>query len=431
MEKQVIAKLYKRFMWYLVILFFCTVIDRVNIGFAALQMNKALNLSHAVFGLAASAFAAGYLLFDVPSNMLMYKFGARRFISRIMVIWGLITAATCMVAGATSLLSLRFILGCAEAGFLPGILLYLGYWFPNQHRARANAVLLVAMPVSQTVASILASFIFKLDGLAGLAGWKWFFLIEGIFTVLVGLTAAFYLTDRPSAAKWLKEEERDWLENQLALEAQVLDKRDEPAWWKVLFDKRVLALGAIYFFLDIPLTAIPVWLPQIVRSFGYSIGLTGLLAALPPLIGAVVMVIWSRSSDVKRERTWHLAGALFMCSAGWALTIIAHGNPVMTIFGVVLANGGILAALSIFWSLPAMILQGAAAAVGIGLLSAIGNVGSMIAPVLIGYARDLTGSFRGAFMGLASAAFISALLVLMVTRRSVKKTADGTVTTSL
>lgn len=424
MEMTVIPKLHRRFMWYLVLLFFCTVMDRVNIGFAALQMNRDLGISHAVFGLAASAFSAGYLLFDIPSNLFMQKLGARRWIGRIMITWGLVTALMCFIVGPKSLLGLRFALGCAEAGFLPGILLYLGYWFPNEHRARANAVLLVAMPLSQTLASLLASAVFRLDGAAGLPGWKWFFLLEGLATVLVGLTALMYLTDRPEKAKWLTPDERLWLIQRLALEAAVHQKVEEKSVWRVLLNRRLLALALIYFFLDIPLTAIPVWLPQIVHSFGLTISVAGILTAVPPLLGAVGMVLWSRRSDKARERTWHLAAALFACCGGWLLTAYGHSSIYLTLIGVVVSNAGILAALSIFWTVPPLLLQGTAAAVGIGFLSATGNVGSMIAPAIIGYARDISGSFYGAYLGLAFMSATAGVLVLIVSRKASRERAS-------
>lgn len=418
MENTVIRKLYRRFMWYLVLLFFCTVMDRVNIGFAALQMNRDLGISHVIFGLAASAFSAGYLLFDIPSNLLMQKFGARRWIGRIMITWGIVTIMMCLVVGPNSLLGLRFILGCAEAGFLPGILLYLGYWFPNEHRARANAVLLVAMPISQTVAALIASLIFRLDGINGIAGWKWFFLVEGLATVIVGCSALMYLTDRPEKANWLTPEERNWLTQHLQREAAHHQKVGEVSIWRVFLNRKLLALAAVYFFLDIPLTAIPIWLPQIIRGFGISITAAGILTAIPPLLGACIMILWSRRSDKKRERAWHLAAALFACATGWALTALGYDSMPLVVLGVIIANGSILAALSIFWTIPSLLLQGTAAAVGIGMLSAVGNFGSMIAPAVIGYARDLTGSFLGAFVGLACLSAISGGLVLILLRNA-------------
>jgi len=424
LEETAIRKSFRRLVSFLSLMMFCAVMDRVNVGFAALSMNKDLGLSSAAFGFGAALFSLGYMLFEIPSNLILARVGARRWLARIMVTWALISMATTLAAGPTSFYVLRFALGAAEAGFLPGVMFYLGYWFPGSVRARTNAIFLIAMPLGQSLSALVSGPILAMDGTLGFYGWQWLFVIEGIPTLLVGFISWFYLCDRPRDARWLSPAERVALEELVEREKLLHEKLDTTDYLTVFTDRRVVGLGAIYALISVVLTGVPLWLPQIMRTLELSYVVTGVLVALPPLFGTVVMILWGRSSDRRAERILHIVFAMLMCACGWLLAAsqqyAGFGAAFTLIFGMMVANAGVLAALAVFWTLPARSLSGAAAASGIAFISAVGNIGSMIGPPVVGHLRDLTHGFSVPFLFMAGVALLSGILLPWLIRPSSK-----------
>ena len=417
-EARAIQKAFHRLVWFLALLMFCAVMDRVNVGFAALSMNHDLGLSSAAFGAGAGLFSLAYLLFEIPSNLILRRVGARRWLARIMVTWGIISMATCFATGTTSFYLLRFALGAAEAGFLPGVMFYLGNWFPGKYRARTNAVFLLSMPVGQAVAALLSGLILNLDGSFGLAGWKWLFLLEGLPSSLLGVVTWFYLADRPTTAKWLTEPERDAIEGMLADERAAFRKLDSQSLRQVFFSRSVLMLGTVYLAIDLVLTGVPLWLPQVMRTLGLSYSMVGVATALPPLAGVVAMLLWGRSSDKHKERTWHILAACGLCGFGWLMAAIFIHQPAILIAGLVLANAGVLAATVVFWAMPSEALSGLAAAAGIALISAMGNIGAVVGPVIVGKLRDETGGFTAPFLFFFATAVVAGGLAVLTRKRA-------------
>lgn len=429
-EAVAIKKAFRRLVGFLALMMFCAVMDRVNVGFAALGMNKDLGLSSAAFGLGAGLFSLGYMLFEIPSNMLLMKVGARRWLSRIMVTWAILSMATCLATGPASFYALRFALGAAEAGFLPGVMVYLGFWFPNAHRGRTNSVFLLAMPLGQSISAVLSGLILNMDGYLGFAGWQWLFVLEGAPSLIIGLIAWFYLTDTPADAKWLLPEERDALTTMVAREKAQFGKLDGVGFFQVFRNPTVLSLGVISIAISIVLTGVPLWLPQIVRTLGLPNGTTGIVVALPPLLGAIIMVLWGRSSDRHKERLWHILAAMGLCALGWLLAAyyayFGHGSAGLLVGGMILANGGVLAANALFWTLPAQALSGRAAATGIALISAIGNIGSTAGPLLVGHLRDITGGFAMPFVFMTTVAILAGLLLPLISAAKRRSTLKAT-----
>src|SRR4051794_26977043 len=304
----VIGKVSRRFIPFLIWCYFLSYLDRVNIGFAALTMNKDIGLSATAFGAGASIFFLGYFLFEVPSNLILEKTGARVWIARIMITWGILSVGHAFIWNDTRFYVLRFIFGVAEAGFFPGIILYLTYWFPAEVRARVVGMFMIAVPISSLVGAPLSSWILSVvgDGFWGLKGWQWMFIIEGLPTFLTGFVVLAYLTDTPAQADWLSGDERTWLMQRLAAERANKEAVHHFTLKEALIHPRVLALALVYFGVVIGLYSLGLWLPQIVRNFGASIMQTGFLTALPGLLGAVAMVMWTRHSDATGERKWHM-----------------------------------------------------------------------------------------------------------------------------
>jgi ACS family tartrate transporter-like MFS transporter len=412
-EARALAKAGRRIIPFVMLLYFVAFIDRVNIGFAALTMNRELGFSDEVFGFAASIFFIGYFLFEVPSNLVLHRIGARIWIARVMIIWGLISGAMALVQGAASFYALRFLLGAAEAGFFPGIILYLSYWFPARRRAGVTALFLAAAPLSTALGSPVSAALLTLDGALGLSGWQWLFLAEALPAVILGIVVLFYLTDRPEQAKWLDDDERDWLVGTLAAEQAGLRAASGHQTWRGLADLRVLALGLIYFGTSAGLYALSIWSPQIIRQFGLTTLQTGFLNVIPAGCAVIAMVLWARHSDRSGERIWHVVGPCLLAAGG-----LVYVGSAATIPGVLIAlslvNIGISAAKAPLWSLPTLFLSGSAAAAGIALINAIGNLGGFAGPYLIGWIKDQTGSFRGGLYAVAGLLLVSALLTLIL-----------------
>lgn len=420
LEKKVMRKVTLRIIPFIMLLYFIAFLDRVNIGFAALTMNEDLGFSPTIFGLGAGIFFLGYFLFEVPSNLILHKVGARIWIARVMITWGLVSGCMAFVQGTTSFYILRFLLGVAEAGFFPGIILYLSYWFPAAKRAQVTAIFMAAAPLSTALGSPISAALLQMDGLAGYAGWQWMFVLEAIPAVLLGIVVLFYLTDRPARAKWLTEEEREWLQNTMLAEEQARAAGPKhSSAWSGLADKRVLALALVYFGTSAGLYTLGIWAPQIIHSFGASSLEIGFLNAFPAVIGILGMILWARHSDRMNERSWHVIGACLLAAAG----LIYAGN-VSTLLTVILAltlvTVGISASKPPLWSMPTLFLSGPAAAAGIATINSIGNLGGFVGPMMIGVIRQHTGSYTWGLFFVAGLLILSALIVLILSGNAKK-----------
>jgi MFS transporter, ACS family, tartrate transporter len=415
LEARTLWKVTLRIVPFVMLLYFVAFIDRVNIGFAALTMNQALGFSSSVFGFGAGIFFLGYFLFEVPSNLALHRFGARIWIARVMVSWGLVSGAMAFVGGATSFYVLRFLLGAAEAGFFPGIILYLSYWFPARRRAAVTAVFLAAAPLSTALGSPVSAALLELDGIGGLAGWQWMFLAEAVPAVLLGIVVLFFLTDRPEQAAWLAEDEKRWLVAAMAAEGQ--RNAASHSLWRGLADPRVLALALVYFGTSAGLYTLGIWSPQIIKQFGLSNLQVGFLNAIPAGIAILAMVFWAWNSDRTGERTWHTVSACLLGAIGLAFAGSA-GTTASVLAALTLVNIGISAAKAPLWSMPTLFLGGPAAAAGIATINSIGNLGGFAGPYMIGWIKDRTGSFLGGLYFVAALLVLSAVLTLVLRRSS-------------
>jgi MFS transporter, ACS family, tartrate transporter len=413
MERRVVGKVSRRLLPFLIICYFVAYLDRVNVGFAGLTMNKDLGFTATVFGWGAGIFFLGYFIFEVPSNLALERFGARIWISRIMVTWGLLSACMAFTWNETSFLILRFLLGVAEAGFFPGIILFLTYWFPSAYRARIVGYFMVAIPVSTVIGAPLSGLILGLDGVLGLKGWQWLFVIEGVPAILMSVAVLLYLTDGPSQAHWLHPQERTWLAGRLDAERRNREAIAEFTIWQALTNPRVLLLGLVYFGVVAANYGMSFWLPQIVKAFGLSNLETGFVTAVPYAVGAVAMVAWALRSDHARERKWHTAIPALIAAVGLASSTAA-GNPVLEMAALSLAAVGIFAVLPCFWTLPTALLSGSAAAGGIALINSIGNLAGFVGPYAIGFIKDQTQSFAPGLIFIAILALLSFILVLLL-----------------
>jgi ACS family tartrate transporter-like MFS transporter len=424
LERRVLRKITLRIVPFIMLLYFIAFIDRVNIGFAALTMNKDLGFSPTVFGFGAGIFFLGYFLFEVPSNLVLDKVGARIWIARVMITWGLISGAMAFVQGPNSFYALRFLLGAAEAGFFPGIILYLSYWFPARQRAAVTAIFMAAAPLSTVLGSPVSGALLEMHGLYGLSGWQWMFIIEAAPALILGVVVLFYMTDRPEKAKWLNDDERNWLAAAMNAEATQKAATASHSIWRGLADLRVIALALVYFGTSAGLYTLGIWAPQIIKEFGLSSLHVGFLNALPGIVAVVAMVLWARRSDRSGERTWHVVGACLLASLGLVLAGFA-GTVLAVLLTLTLVNVGISAAKPPLWSMPTMFLSGSAAAAGIATINSIGNLGGFVGPAMIGWIKDLTGSFQGGLFFVASLLVFSAVLTLVLARSQRRATATA------
>ncbi len=414
-DEQVIKKVWRRIIPFLFALYIINYLDRINIGFAALSMNKDLMLSATVFGLANSIFYVGYVACEIPSNLLMERYGARIWITRILVSWGLASAATMLVVGANSLYLVRFLVGILEAGFVPGVLLYLTYWIPSSHRARANGRLMMAQPVAMALGGSVSGLILEnMDGFLNVQGWRWMFLLEGLPAVLFGVVAYFYLTNKPKDAKWLSDSEKNKLDTLLDGEL-ARSSRPSLSVWKQVTDLKIILLAVAYFCLVNTLNANGTWIPTIVREVlkAYSLSYVGFVTAIPAICALVLMPLWTRSSDRMQERTWHVIVALAMAAVGW-LIVILFPTPELRLLGLIFTVSGSFCAMSVFWTLPQASLSVEARPAGIAFISAVGLLGSAVSPAVIGFLRDLTGNFSAGLFYVAGLLVISIVLILVV-----------------
>jgi ACS family tartrate transporter-like MFS transporter len=411
-RQSAIAKAARRLIPFLCLCYLVNFLDRVNVGFAALAMNEDLGFSPSVFGAGAGIFFAGYILFEIPSNLALQRFGARLWVARIMISWGLVATAMALVHSEGSFYALRLLLGIAEAGFFPGIILYLTYWFPARERARIVSLFMAAVPLATVFGGPLSGALLELHGLWGLAGWQWLFIVEGLPAVILGVSVLFFLDDRPYEARWLSQAERQALSGALAAEAKATRAVGYTDLGQALTRPRVLVLGLLYFCIVVGLYGIGFWMPQVIQTFGLDPLEIGFLTAIPYLFAAVVMVLWGARSDRTGERIWHvalpltLAGAAFAWSAG-------SGPLIPTMIALTLATLGIYAAIGTFWSLPTAILTGTGAAAGLALVNSMGNLAGLVSPTIIGVIKQATGSFTAALLFLAGAVLVGALIALL------------------
>jgi ACS family tartrate transporter-like MFS transporter len=425
LETRALRKVTLRIVPFVMLLYFIAFIDRVNIGFAALTMNKDLGFSPTVFGFGAGIFFLGYFLFEVPSNLVLNKVGARIWIARVMITWGLISGAMAFVQGPNSFYALRFLLGAAEAGFFPGIILYLSYWFPARQRAAVTAIFMAAAPLSTVLGSPVSGALLEMHGLLGLSGWQWMFIVEAVPALILGVVVLFYMTDRPEKATWLRDDERNWLVTTMNAEAAKKAGTASHSVWRGLADPRVIALSLVYFGTSAGLYTLGIWAPQIIKEFGLSSLQVGFLNALPGIVAIVAMVVWARHSDRSGERTWHVVGACLLACLGLVLAGFA-GSVTAVLLALTLVNIGISSAKPPLWSMPTLFLSGSAAAAGIATINSIGNLGGFVGPAMIGWIKDITGSFQGGLFFVAGLLIVSAVLTLVLARSQRNATAAAT-----
>ncbi|HYK78693.1 MAG TPA: MFS transporter [Micropepsaceae bacterium] len=417
--QDVFVKAAWRLIPFMMLLYIVNYIDRVNVGFAALTMNKDLAFSPAVYGFGAGAFFLGYSLFQIPANLILERVGARRWIFCILVVWGAISASNALVQTPANFYTVRILLGVAEAGFFPGMVLYLTYWFPPAYRARLIAIFMAAIPFANMVGGPLSSLVLQLDGAAGLHGWQWLFLIEAAPALLLAFVVLRFLPDGPETASWLTSEEKRTVAARLATE----DSAQHHDFLPALRDPRLWALGVVYLGYSAGAYGVQLWLPQIVQAMGFSTLATGFLVALPYIVTMVAMIVWGRSSDASGERIWHVAVPAFIAFGGLIVASLTGSNFVVFI-ALTFVLAGLLALQGPFWSLPPMFLSGTAAAGGIGLINTIGTgFGGFIGPSLVGVIKDATGGYAVGMAVLAIGPMLTATIVLALGRSMAPRTA--------
>lgn len=434
---RVMHKLAWRLMPFLGFLYFINYLDRTNIGFAAPHgMNEALGFTQAAFGLASGLFFIGYLILEVPSNLALHKFGARRWIARIMVTWGIVASLMAFAHTAGTMYLLRFLLGIAEAGFFPGIIFYLTFWYPRESRGKAVALFMLAVPISAVIGAPLSGWLISAGHqvLFGLDGWRFMFLVEGVPAIIVGIICWFYLTDRPEDAKWLETDERDWLANHMNAEHAQTEKQYRYSLREALTKPRILALCFVYFGIVYGLYAVSFFLPTIIAGFkqsfhtSFTVLQQGFIVAIPFFFGAIAMYYNGKHSDVTGERVWHVALASII--GGIAVPIALYmQSPYTAMIALTVCVMGVCAALPTFWSLPTAFLTGAAAAGGIALINSLGNLAGFAAPYITGWLTDLTGTEK-AGLWVVGLMMVAAGLVAVALKAAPQPDSAGAVKTS-
>lgn len=421
LEEKTMRKAAWRLVPFLMVLYFIAFVDRINIGFAALTMNRDVGLTARIFGIGSGIFFLGYFVFEVPSTLILHRVGARFWVGRVMITWGMVSLMMAFIQGPMSFYVLRFLLGVAEAGFFPGVILYLSYWFPSNRRSTVTASFMAAAPAAGFVGSPISGALMELDGLLHLRGWQWLFIAEAIPALVLGGITLRFLTDRPADATWLTADERAWLSDAMLREqATVKDPRGRSAWC-ALTDWKVLVLSLAYFGTSAGLYTVGFWGPLIVKAPGQSPFQVGLLVAIPNLIAVIGMVLWSRRSDRTGERYGHAAVACIIAALGMAITARAGSSVAVTVTGLSLAALGVSAAKPPLWSLPTMFFTDAGAAASIGLINTLGTLGGFVGPYMIG-ASEAGGHFAGGLYLVGCTLIISA--VTIVAMRAVISTAQ-------
>ncbi len=420
LEARTIARVTKRLVPFLILCYFVAYLDRVNVGFAALTMNKDLGLTSQAYGIGAGIFFLSYFIFEVPSNLFLERFGARKWIARIMFSWGLLSGLTAFIpqlsaatgqSTTTVFYVIRVLLGIAEAGFFPGIIFYLTLWFPAAYRGRIIGYFMAAIPLSSVIGSPISGQLLNFDGLMGLAGWQWLFIIESVPALLLSVVVFFYLTDRPADARWLPAEQRAWLARRLDDEYRQRVAAKHFSVLEALGNTRVLLLAFVYFGAVASNYSLGFFLPQIVRDFGLSFGWTGVVTAIPYAVGTLGMVYWGRHSDRTGERREHTALAALVAGAGIAASTLID-DPTGKMIALSIAGFGIFAVLPVFWTLPTSFLSGTAAAGGIAIINSIGNLSGFAGPFVMGKMKDATGSYTVGLLAVAGTVFLAMLVAL-------------------
>jgi MFS transporter, ACS family, tartrate transporter len=409
LERTTMRKVYLRMLPLAMIIYFFCYLDRINISFAALQMNASIGLTAAAYGLSSTAFYVGYCIFEVPSNVILEKVGARIWIARIMITWGIASGATAFVTGPTSFLTIRFLLGVAEAGLFPGIVLLFTYWFPDHHRARIVSSFTLALPISVAIGAPISTAVLGMDGFLGYAGWKWIYIIEAIPTVLLGAFVLFAMTDKPAKASWLSAEEKNWLVTTLERERRAVESGGKFSLWQALVNPKILLLSLNYLGIVTASLGLLLFVPQIIKSLGATNMGTGFATMLAYICGAISMLTWGWISDRMGERRWNLFWACTLATVGLVMAGLTIGTW-WALVGMCVSTAGFYGTKGPFWSMPSMLLTGAAAAAGIAWINSIGNVGGALGPAIVGWIKDVTGSYSGGLYGLAAFTAVSALI---------------------
>jgi MFS transporter, ACS family, tartrate transporter len=413
LEQETIRRVAWRLLPLLMLGYFCAYLDRVNVGFAGLTMNKDLGFSAAVFGFGSGIFFLGYFLFEIPSNLILERVGARRWIARILLTWGIISGITAFVWNDWSFYTVRFLLGAAEAGFYPGIILYMTWWFPSYYRSRIIGIFQSSSVISLIIGPIVSAQLLRMDGLLGLTGWQWLFIVEALPPIIMCLVVYVWLTDRPRQAAWLRPEQRDWLEGRLQSEREQRESIKRFELGEAMRHPRVWWLTLVYFGQNVSNYGLLIFLPQIVKAFGVSTAMTGVLSAIPFVFAAFAMIYWGYHSDLKGERARHVATACLVCAAGLAACIvIGMDRPTLMMIALIIATMGQQSIAPTFWSLPTALLSGTAAAGGIALINSVGNLGGFVGPYMFGLVKDATGNDTIGLLALAAAPVISAIVLL-------------------
>jgi len=417
-EKTTMRRVTLRLLPFLMICYFFALLDRVNVGFAALQMNKDLGLSAAAFGLGSSLFFVGYFLLEIPSNLALEKFGARRWIARIMITWGLISACMALVVGPYSFYAMRLLLGAAEAGFFPGVVLFLTYWFPAAYRARIIAIFMVSIPVASFIGSPVSALLLELNGVLGLKGWQWLFLLEAIPTVLLGAACLWILTDRPDRAKWLTAEQRAWLAGRIEEDGARKSAIGHLSVWQLLRNRHFLVMAMVCAGASATGSALAIWQPQLLKTFGLTNLQTGFLNSVPYGIASVLMVLWGRHSDRTGERRWHTALALLLIAGGLSSLAFTQSMLAPTVMLLSCALIGAYSFKGPFWALSSTWMSPKTAAAGLAGINAIANLVGGGAISLVGWIKDSTGSFSLALLPMVALTLAGAVSVLVMTRQA-------------
>jgi len=413
LEATIIRRVTLRLVPFLMVCYFVSFVDRVNLGFAALQMVRDLHLSSTVFGFGGGIFFLSYFLFEVPSNLALARVGARLWIARIMITWGVLAMAMSLVTGPQSLYGMRFLLGAAEAGFFPGVMLYLTYWFPPAYRARIIALFTVAIPVSGFLGSPISAALLGMDGYLGLRGWQWMFIIDGIPAVVLGVVCLFVLTDRPAHAKWLSPDEREWLRQRLDDDSRPRARLAQGSLWQVLFNRNVLILSLVLAGSTAVSSGVQLWQPQIIQSYGLTNMQTGLLNSIPFALASIVMIFWGRHSDLKSERIWHAALPLMLAAASFAGAIVFNSLAPIVVM-LCLAAIGIYAGKGPAWAVSTEWLSASTAPAGLAQINAISNLAGFGTTFAMGAIRDATGRFSLSLVPLVALSASAAVAILWI-----------------
>ena len=410
LERSTMRKVYLRLLPFAVLSYVLAYIDRINVSFAGLTMRGDLGMSAGTFGFAVGMFYWGYFIFEVPSNVILEKIGARIWIARIMITWGILAGLTAVVTGSTSFAIVRFLLGVAEAGFFPGLILYFTYWFPSYHHARIVSGFLVGLPVAVAVGAPISTGLLGLDGLFGLKGWQVMYIAEAIPTVVIGVLTFFVLTDKPEQAKFLTAEERNWLVTTIAAERRATEAVRKFTLWQALYNPKVLLLALNYFGIVTASLGMLIFIPQMIKSMGdYSNMTVGWLTMIPYICGAIAMVVWGRISDRMNERRWNLFIGCVFSTVGLVIAGMTMGTW-WALVGMSIAAMGFYGSKGPFFAMPPMFLSGAGLAAGIAWINSIGNLGGFFGPWYVGVMKDLTGNYAGGLYGLALLGLIAAIV---------------------